>query len=125
MNREQLEAFLSETYEGEIDHPWMQYPSYEVFRHGGGKKWFALIMDVPKSKLGMEGDERLDVVNFKCEPALIGSLLREEGFFPAYHMSKANWITAALDGTAGEDKIKMLADISYELTRPRPRRDGR
>ena len=37
--------------------------------------------------------------------------------FPAYHMSKAHWLTVALDGTTDEDKIKFLLDMSYDLTK--------
>lgn len=31
-------------------------------------------------------------------------------------MSKASWITAALDGSADAEKLKLLIDISYSLT---------
>ena len=116
MNREQLEKFLCETYAVDMDYPWIKYPNYEVFRHSNNKKWFALIMDVSKNKLGLAGDEILDIVNFKCDPAVIGSLRMENGFFPAYHMNKDSWITVALDGTVDDKKIKALADMSYELT---------
>ena len=116
MNRVQLETFLTETYEADIDHPWARYPNYQVFRHRNNKKWFALIMDVPQNKLGIAGNKIVDIANFKCAPDLIGSLRMEKGFFPAYHMNKSNWITAALDNTADDEKIKMLADMSYELT---------
>ena len=54
-------------------------------------------MDVPKNKLGLQGEEMLEVVDFKCDPILIGTLREEPGFFPAYHMSKDSWITVALD----------------------------
>ena len=50
-------------------------------------------MDVPKNKLGLQGEEMLKVV----DPILIGTLREEPGFFPAYHMSKDSWITVALD----------------------------
>ena len=60
--------------------------------------------------------ELIDVVNLKCDSVLVGSLLCESGFFPAYHMSKGSWITVALDGTIPDDKIKMLLDMSYHLT---------
>lgn len=77
-------------------------------------------MDVPKVKLGLQGEEVLQVVNFKCDPILIGSLLGEKGFFPAYHMSKASWITVALDGSVADDKImKLLLDMSFEATAPK------
>ena len=122
MNREQLEKFLCETYAVDMDYPWIKYPNYEVFRHINNKKWFALIMDVSKNKLGLAGDEILDIVNFKCDPAVIGSLRMENGFFPAYHMNKDSWITVALDGTVDDEKIKFLADMSYELTSTMKRR---
>ena len=122
MNRNELEAFIIETYNADVDYPWLKYPNYEVFRHSNNKKWFALIMDIPKNKLGLQGAELLDVVNFKCGPLLVGSLRGESGFFPAYHMSKDNWITVALDGSVSGDKIKMLLDMSYHATAPKMRK---
>ena len=76
-------------------------------------------MDVPKNKLGLQGEEMLEVVDFKCDPILIGTLREEPGFFPAYHMSKDSWITVALDGSVSDDKTKMLLDMSYEATIPK------
>ena len=122
MNRNELESFIKETYNADANYPWFKYPNYEVFRHSSNQKWFALIMDVPKSKLGLQGTETLAVVNFKCTPLLIGSLRKESGFFPAYHMNKDNWITVALDGSVSDDKIKMLLDMSYQATAPKIRR---
>lgn len=116
MNRKELETYIMENYSADSDFPWMKYPKHQVFRHSGSKKWFALIMEVPKEKLGLQGREPLTVVNFKCDPAMIGSLRLEAGFFPAYHMNKDSWITAALDGSVPEDRIKMLTDISFHLT---------
>ena len=122
MNRNELESFIKETYNADANYPWFKYPNYEVFRHSSNQKWFALIMDVPKSKLGLQGTETLDVVNFKCAPLLIGSLREESGFFPAYHMNKDSWITVALDGSVSDEKIKMLLDMSYQATAPKIRR---
>ena len=125
MNRSELETYITETYHASAEYPWLKYPNYAVFRHRNNQKWFAVIMDVPRNKLGMPGETLLDVVNFKSNPILIGSLLGEPGFFPAYHMNKDWWITAALDGTVSEDNIKMLLDISYQATAPKPRAKGR
>ncbi len=122
MNRTEIENYIQDHYSAEPDYPWIKYPNYVVFRHQSNKKWFALIMDVPKNKLGLQEEDMLAVVNLKCDPILLGSLLDEKGFFPAYHMSKANWITVALDGSVADDKIKMLFDMSYEMTAPEIRR---
>ena len=115
MNRDELENYILEDYSSEFDLPGAKFPNYEVLRHEDNRKWFALIMDVSKNKLELEGDESMDVVNFKCDPILIDSLRNEDGFFPAYHMNKEHWITVSLDDVCDE-KIKMLLDISFELT---------
>ena len=73
-------------------------------------------MDIPRNKLGLEGCEPIDIVNFKCDPILIGSFRKEPGFFPGYHMNKEHWISAALDGSASDETIRLLLDMSYEAT---------
>ena len=47
---------------------------------------------------------------------MIGDLLTETGFFPAYHMSKNSWLTIALDGSVREENIKILLDMSFNHT---------
>ena len=116
MNRAELESFILENYNAEADFPWAKYPNYQVFRHCNNQKWFALLLDLPKSKLCLTGETRIDVVNLKCDPILVGSLRAENGFFPAYHMNKDTWITVALDGSVPDDKLKALLDMSFFAT---------
>lgn len=122
MEREDLRQFILSSYSAELDRPWLNHPRFEVFRHSNNQKWFALVMDIPKSKLGLQSTDMMDVVNLKCDPILVGSLRGDAGIFPAYHMSKANWITVALDSSVLDEKLKMLLDLSYELTATKPRK---
>jgi predicted DNA-binding protein (MmcQ/YjbR family) len=122
MNREELEAYIRNHYATLPDYPWADTPRAAVFRHANNRKWFALMMEVPRDKLGLAGAEKLDIVNFKCDPILIASLRGEPGIFPAYHMNKSSWITAALDGSVSTETIELLLDVSYELTMPKTRR---
>ena len=122
MNREELEAYILNHYSTEPDYPWADTPRAAVFRHANNRKWFALVMEVPRDKLGLPGPEKFDIVYFKCDPILIASLRGETGIFPAYHMNKASWITAALDGSVPAETIELLLDVSYELTKPKIRR---
>lgn len=124
MTRAKWEEYLLETYHAESDTPWARYPNYRVFRHSNNRKWFALMMTLPKQRLGLEGGGSLEVVNLKCGSILTGSLLEEPGFYPAYHMSKGAWITAALDGSVPDGKIKMLLDLSHSATAPRKKPAG-
>ncbi len=38
------------------EYLWTRYPNYFVFRHPVSRKWFAGIMDVPRSRLELDGD---------------------------------------------------------------------
>ena len=124
MNREELESYILNHYSTEADYPWADTPRAAVFRHVANRKWFALVMEVPRDKLGLAGTKKLDIVNFKCDPILISSLRGETGIFPAYHMNKASWITVALDGSVSAETIELLLDVSYELTKPKIRRNA-
>lgn len=121
MDRYELERYLMESHNCTSDCPWADYPEHRVFRHVNNKKWFALIMRIPREKLGLCGGN-IDIVNLKCDPLLIGSLRLESGVFRAYHMNHDNWVSVALDGTAPDELIKALADMSFNLTEVKPRR---
>ncbi len=93
-----------------------KYPSFAVYRHRQNRKWFAVIMDIPRQKIGLTGDGDICVVNLKCDTRLIGSFRQAPGIYPAYHMSKAHWLTVALDGTVKDDTLTFLLNMSYSLT---------
>jgi Uncharacterized protein conserved in bacteria len=116
VNRKELIEYITETYDSNAEFPWVRYPDYIVFRHSSNQKWFALVMTVVKEKLGLSGSGTLDILNVKCDPIMITSLREELGFYPAYHMSKANWISIILDGSVSDDIIKLQLDISFDLT---------
>ena len=119
MTRAELTEYVSEQYGATPDSPWMDYPDNHVFRHGGSKKWFALIMTIPRAKLKLAGEGDIDVVNLKCDPLLVGSVTKQPGVFPAYHMNKTHWITVALDGSVDAETVKMLLGASFALTAPK------
>ncbi len=126
LDRKNLDEYITETYGAVAEFPWMSTPTNTVYRHSSNKKWFALVMDIPKSKLGLPGDEIICVINLKNDPLMIGSLHKDEGIFPAYHMNKSYWITVLLDGTVEDEKLKWLVDISFQLTdKPAKKNNGK
>lgn len=116
MTRAELTRYIFDTYSVEPDYPFSDDNVSAVFRHAANRKWFALAMNIPAQKLGLPSDARIDIVNMKCDPVVIGSFRGLPGLFPAYHMSKENWITAALDGSAADETVKTLLDMSYQAT---------
>lgn len=116
MNKTELQKYIAEAYSTVPDFPWESTSDAAVYRHENNRKWFALVMTIPKARLGIRSDGMIDIVNLKCDPLLVGSLRSEPGIFPAYHMNKDKWLSVALDGSADDEQIKMLLDMSFELT---------
>lgn len=116
MNREVLDKYITEAYGTVAEFPWLSAPTFAVYRHNSNNKWFAVIMEIPKNKLGIEEEGNINVVNLKCDPLLIGSLILDKGIYPAYHMNKNHWITVCLDGSVEEEKIMWLLNLSFDLT---------
>lgn len=116
LHREDLKKYIAEVYDTDAEFPWIKSPNHIVFRHRSNKKWFALVMEVSKEKLGLPEAGFLDILNVKCDPLMTGSFRAEPGIYPAYHMNKANWLSVALDGRVHEEKIKILLDMSFALT---------
>ena len=117
MTRSELTVYLTDTYSTTGEYLFARYPSFQVFRHHGNQKWFAVIMDIPGKNLKLPSDSEISVVNLKCDTRLIGSFREEPGIFPGWHMNKAHWLSVALDGTVEDEKIRFLVDMSYELTK--------
>ena len=57
----------------------------------------------------------MEIVNLKCEPDLIPTLIRESGIYPAYHMNKQRWIPVDIERYEDAEKFKMLVDMNYQL----------
>ncbi len=128
--RGEVLQYAGRQYHTQPEYLWRSAPHYCVLRHGDNRKWYALIMDIPKSRLGLAGDEIVDILDVKTDPILSASLRDGKSIFPGYHMQRGSWITILLDGSAEKEQIRWLLDRSYEITSspkkaPRPAaRDG-
>ena len=84
-------------------------------------KWFALFLTAPGRAFGLDAGS-VDVMNVKCDPVILPSLIDGAGLFPAYHMNKQHWLSIALDGSVPMDKIIWLVDASYMMTMKKQKR---
>ena len=112
--RERIMQYAQDRYGTEPEYLWKKYPSFFIFRQPASKKWFAAIMNLPKKRLELGGEGDVDVMDVKCGPLMVGSLLAQDGFLPAYHMSKSSWISVLLDDTIPDDEIYPLLELSYD-----------
>ena len=108
--------YIKSTYGGEPEFLWAKSPLNAALRHKGTKKWYAAILRLPRNKLGLTGSELIDIIDLKCDPLLVTSLIGQPGYLPAYHMNKEHWITILLDGTVPTEDICPLIDLSYKIT---------
>lgn len=98
------------------DRPFADDQSILVFRHQNSRKWFGVMMTIPKCKLNIPQAGMIDILNLKCDEEISYTIRQEKGIYPAYHMNKTHWISVALDGSADDHLIKWLIQISYRLT---------
>ena len=108
---------IFEKFQVKPDFPWKDYDTYGVFRNTNNRKWFALLMDIEKSKLDKTKVGKTDVINIKLDKEEIQSLIKQNGFYPAYHMNKNNWITIVLDDTLPDDTVMKYISESYGFTK--------
>ena len=106
----------------EPEHLWAKFPRYAVLRHSENAKWFAVFLEFPGTRLGLERPESVDILDVKCGPLLAGSLLGVPGILPAYHMNKTHWVSAAIGPDTDYDALRQMLRESHALTAPRKKR---
>ncbi len=111
-DRDTVLRYAHEQYQSEPEFLFRSSPNTAVLRHPNGK-WYAIIMPVPLSRLGLPDSGTADVMNVKCDPMMTGSLCMQPGFFPAYHMNKGSWVSILLNGSVPADRVTAALAASY------------
>ena len=62
MTRAEINGFIKQNYGADPEFLWKKSPENGVFRHAENNKWFAVIMRVEASKLGLNEEARLDIL---------------------------------------------------------------
>ena len=108
-----------DTYGSMPESLWAKYPQDVVLRHQSNKKWYAILMTVKRSALGLDSDEAVDIIDVKCDTLEIDFLSQQKGFFKGYHMNKNHWLTILLDGSVPLETVCSFIEHSFELTAPK------
>ena len=118
MTKERFFEYCLDTFGTAPDYPFEGDFETAVLRHTDNRKWYAIVMRVPRRKFCFDSDEVIDVVNLKLPEEMFGSFGAECGVYPAYHMNKRHWISVLLPD-ASDDILELLVSASFEVTRSR------
>ena len=119
--REEIFSYAKENFGSEPEFLWKKYPDYAVLRSTQNSKWDAVVVSIPAEKLGLESRENIDILNVKCDPMMIGSLIDGRRYFRAYHMNKEHWITLILNGEIPKKEVFAMITLSFEIVKAKKR----
>lgn len=106
--------YIGAKYGTELEFLWDSSPNSAVARHSGTKKWYGVIMTIPKNRLGFDSNEPVEVINLHIKSDKIASVTDGICIFPGWHMNKKHWITVILDGRLPDDVLFERIDESYK-----------
>ena len=107
--------YVRTKYGDELEFLWKKFDDNAIWRRKDNGKWYGLILIVPKSKLGLDRQEKVEIIDLRVCPQEVESLVDSKRYFSAYHMNKKSWITICLDGSTELEEIYRRIDDSYVL----------
>lgn len=110
-----ISKLIFEKYGDKPEFMWNTAHGYGVFRNPVTQKWYALIMNIDKSKID-KGSGEVEILNLKLDKNTVSKLLKQKGFYSSYHMKKDDWISIILDDTNSDETIMNLIKESYSNT---------
>lgn len=111
-----LTDLIKEKYGDSPEFLWEKFPGFGIFRNPRSKKWYGLISNIDKSKLDKKSKGEVEILNIKLAKEEVKQLLKQKGFYPAYHMNKQSWITILLDDTLDDKDIMRLLEKCHRLS---------
>lgn len=104
---------VEKRYGSNLEFLWERFPKDAIYRNKTNNKWFALLVALDKSKIGLEGEGEIEIVVIKHDDA--SSVIDGDVILEGYHMNKKNWITVPLDDRISDEELFKLVENSYNL----------
>lgn len=111
----QVVEYAKNTYGSTAEYLWEETSSNAILRNKHNNKWYAVLLMVEREKIGLIGEDLVEIINLKAQPCEVENLIDGKKYFPAYHMNKKHWYTMCLDGSIPLEEIYKRLDVSYKL----------
>ncbi|MBR1777224.1 MAG: MmcQ/YjbR family DNA-binding protein [Alphaproteobacteria bacterium] len=113
----QIISYIEKTYHDKPEFLWQKFPENAIFRRSDNQKWYAALLTAAANKIGLAGNQKVEILDLRCSPDLIPTIVDGKAFFPGYHMNKKHWITLCLNGIVPTQEIYQKIDESYQLAK--------
>ena len=110
-----LIGYVRATYGDEPEYLWEKFPENAIWRRKDNRKWYGVILTVSRRKLGLDSDEKAEIVDLRVPTEDIEKYVDGKSVFYGYHMNKKHWISVLPQDDEDLKKICKAIDISYAL----------
>lgn len=107
--------YVRKKYGDELEFLWEKFSDNAVWRRKDNQKWYGLILTISKTKLGLNSDEIVEIIDLRLNPEEMIKTVDNKKYFPGWHMNKKSWYTMILDGSVPTGEIYRRIDESYIL----------
>jgi len=107
--------FIKQQYDIDFEYLWTKFPRNAIARRQDNQKWFAALLTVERSKIGLSGEGIIEILDLKMRPEDKERFIDNLHYLPGYHMNKNHWFTMCLDGRVSDEAIFSKIVASYQL----------
>lgn len=108
--------YIKNQYGDELEFLWPKFPNNAIWRRKDNKKWYSLIISLPRNKLKQAGDGIVEIIDVRITEDDL-KLIDNKSILEAYHMNKKHWITLIMDNALDNAFVFNLIDKSYILAK--------
>lgn len=108
--------YIKQKYNDELEFLWEKFDDNAIWRNKQNDKWYGLLLNVSKNKLGIDSEEIAEIIDLRYQKEKIDEIVDNKKIYPGYHMNKKSWITIILDESLDIKEIFKLIDNSYNLS---------
>lgn len=118
-------CYVRNRYGDELEFLWEKSPENAIWRCKDTSKWYGVILTISKSKLGINSEEKAEILNLHISPEKMEGLLQNPNYYSGWHMNKKSWFSVILDGSVATEEICQRIDESYLLAKATKKRKER